>query len=38
MVVFQAVEAFHLISGREAVARRMQAHFEELSSTQSPLD
>ncbi len=31
MVVFQAVEAFRLISGREAVASRMQAHFQELS-------
>jgi len=32
MVVFQAVEAFRLISGREAIASRMQAHFEELSA------
>lgn len=38
MVVFQAVEAFRLISGCEAVANRMQAHFEELSGTQSALD
>jgi len=34
MVVFQAVEAFRLISGRKAVASRMQAHFEALCSTQ----
>jgi shikimate dehydrogenase len=33
MVVFQAVEAFRLISGHKAVASRMQAHFEELSGT-----
>lgn len=33
MVVFQAVEAFRLISGHEAVASRMQAHFEELSGS-----
>jgi shikimate dehydrogenase len=33
MVVFQAVEAFLLISGHEAAAHRMQAHFEELSGT-----
>ena len=34
MVVFQAVEAFRLISDREAAASRMQAHFEELSGTE----
>jgi len=34
MVVFQAVEAFRLISGRQAVASRMQAHFEALCSTE----
>ena len=33
MAVFQAVEAFRLISGHEAVAGRMQAHFEEMSGS-----
>jgi shikimate dehydrogenase len=37
MVVFQAVEAFRLISGRQAVASRMQAHFEALCGTQPSL-
>jgi quinate/shikimate dehydrogenase (NAD+) len=37
MAVFQAVEAFRLISGREAVAGRMQSHFEALCSTQPVL-
>ena len=31
MVVFQAVEAFRLLSGHEAVASRMLAHFAQLS-------
>jgi shikimate dehydrogenase len=35
MVVFQAVEAFRLISGRQALSSRMQVHFEELSGNQS---
>ena len=35
MVVFQAVEAFCLISGHEPLSSRIQVHFEELSGNQS---
>jgi quinate/shikimate dehydrogenase (NAD+) len=35
MAVFQAVEAFRLLSGREAVASRMQAHFDALCDAQA---
>jgi shikimate dehydrogenase len=34
MAVFQAVEAFRLLSGREAPASRMQSHFDALCNTQ----
>jgi shikimate dehydrogenase len=37
MAVFQAVEAFRLLSGREAVASRMQAHFDALCNSEPRL-
>jgi shikimate dehydrogenase len=35
MAVFQAVEAFRLLSGREAAASRMQSHFDALCDAQA---